>query len=309
MAEENKEKGLNRDLEDVTIKGDGDEKSSSLKESLRREVSDEYIATYQARTIMDDTLGSVILNDKETLSKVLSTIIGKTLQVVQEEVQKTILNLQGRGVRLDVLAKDEKGKLYNIEIQRDDRGATARRARYNGAIIDANFLPKGEDFEALLETYVIFITENDVLKGDYLAYHIERMVKETGKSFDDGLHIIYINTSKKDDSDLGKLVHDLTCADPTQMHNEFLAERMRLFKSRKGEQEMKTTYEEKLERLIAYERKEANEEGREEGAEENRREMSVGLCRKGFPIEIVAEVAKTTVETIQKWLDEAEAVG
>ena len=80
---------------------------------------------------------------------------------------------------------------------------------------------------------------------------------------------------------------------------------------------MKTTYEEKLERLIAYERKEANEEGlekgrdegREEGAEENRREMSVGLCRKGFPIEIVAEVAKTTVETIQKWLDEAEAVG
>ena len=35
MAEENKEKGLNRDLEDVTIKGDGDDKSSSPQESLQ----------------------------------------------------------------------------------------------------------------------------------------------------------------------------------------------------------------------------------------------------------------------------------
>lgn len=84
---------------------------------------------------------------------------------------------------------------------------------------------------------------------------------------------------------------------------------------------MKTIYEEKLERLIAYEREEANAEGRIEGREEGRmegreegeerkaREMSVGLCRKGFPIETVAEVAKTTVETIQKWLKEAEAAG
>ena len=224
MAEENKEKGLNRDLEDVTIKGDGDDKSSSPQESLRQEVRDEYIATYQNRTIMDDTLGSKILDDEATLSEVLSIIVEKSLQVVRKEMQKTIQNLQGRGIRLDVLAKDEEGKLYNIEVQRDDRGATARRARCNGAIIDSNFLPKGEDFGKLLEAYVIFITENDVLKGDYQAYHIERMVKETGKPFDDGLHIIYVNASKQEDSDMGRLVHDLTCADPDLMYSTMLAE-------------------------------------------------------------------------------------
>ena len=305
MAEENKEKGLNRDLEDVTIKGDGDDKSSSPQESLRQEVRDEYIATYQNRTIMDDTLGSKILDDEETLSEVLSIIVEKSLQVVRKEMQKTIQNLQGRGIRLDVLAKDEEGKLYNIEVQRDDRGATARRARYNGAIIDSNFLPKGEDFGKLLEAYVIFITENDVLKGDYQAYHIERMVKETGKPFDDGLHIIYVNASKQEDSDMGRLVHDLTCADPDLMYSTMLAERMRSFKFGEGVQEMKSTYES----LIARGKEIGREEGREEGEKRKAREMSVGLCQKGFSIEIVAEVANTTVETIQKWLKEAEAAG
>ena len=321
MMKEREKKALNQSLANGTIKEDGDDKSSSYQESLRREVRDEYIATYQDRTIIDDTLGSKILDDEETLSEVLSIIVEKPLQIVRKEMQKTIQNLQGRGVRLDVLAKDEEGKLYNIEVQRDDRGATARRARYNGAIIDSNFLPKGENYEKLLETYVIFITENDVLKGDYQAYHIERMVEETGKPFNDGLHIIYVNGAKQEDSAIGRLVHDLTCADPKQMHSKVLAERMRLFKSEEGAQEMKTIYEEKLERLIAYEREEANAEGRIEGREEGRmegreegeerkaREMSVGLCRKGFPIETVAEVAKTTVETIQKWLKEAEAAG
>ena len=50
---------------------------------------------------------------------------------------------------------------------------------------------------------------------------------------------------------------------------------------------MKTTYEEKLERLIAYERKEANEEGlekgREEGREEGAEENRTGNVRRLVP--------------------------
>lgn len=321
MMGKSEKKCLNQSLVDAKIKGDKANDSLPTKESLHQKHLSEFMDMLKEQTIMDDLLGSKILDDEATLSEVLSRIVEKPLQVVRREVQKSIQNLQGRGIRLDVLARDEKGKLYNIEVQRDDRGAVPQRARYNGAIIDSNFLPKGEDFGKLLEAYVIFITENDVLKGDYQAYHIERMVEETGKPFNDGLHIIYVNGAKQEDSAIGRLVHDLTCADPKQMHSKVLAERMRLFKSEEGAQEMKTIYEEKLERLIAYEREEANAEGRIEGREEGRmegreegeerkaREMSVGLCRKGFPIETVAEVAKTTVETIQKWLKEAEAAG
>lgn len=296
---------MNTGLADVTIKGDEAKDSLSPQESLDQKYPSKFMDMLQAQTIMDDLLGAKILDDETTLTEVLTKIIEKPLQVVRREVQKTIPNLQGRGVRLDILAQDKKGKLYNIEVQRDDRGAVPQRARYNGAIIDSNFLPKGEDFEKLLETYIIFITENDVLKGDYQAYHIERMVQETGRPFNDGMHIIYVNASKQEDSELGRLAHDLTCADPEQMYSKILAERMKLFKFGEGVQEMLSTYD----ALIAKGKEIGREEGREEGEKKKAREMSIGLCKKGVPIKTIAEVANTTVETIQKWLKETEAAG
>lgn len=49
-----------------------------------------------------------------------------------------------------------------MEIQRADRGAGAKRARYHSSLIDANVTEPGEKLENLAETYVIFITERDV---------------------------------------------------------------------------------------------------------------------------------------------------
>lgn len=39
-----------------------------------------------------------------------------------------------------------------------------------------------------------FITENDVMKADPPIYHIDRVIKETGKLFKDEAHIIYVNS-------------------------------------------------------------------------------------------------------------------
>ena len=66
---------------------------------------------------------------------------------------------------MDILAVDSNNRIYNIEIQRSDRGADAKRARYNSSLIDANMTEAGDKYDALTETYVIFITENDVLKA------------------------------------------------------------------------------------------------------------------------------------------------
>ena len=66
-------------------------------------------------------------------------------------------------MRLDIYATDSDNKKYNIEIQRADKGAGAKRARYNSSLIDSNILPAGFEVENLAETYVIFITENDVI--------------------------------------------------------------------------------------------------------------------------------------------------
>ena len=86
------------------------------------------------------------------------------------------------------------------------------------------------EFEELPETYVIFITENDVLGGNQPIYHINRIIEETGKAFDDGAHIIYVNGAYQDDSPLGLLMHDFSCKNPADMHYKLLADRTRYFK-------------------------------------------------------------------------------
>lgn len=123
---------------------------------------------------------------------------------------------------------------YNIEFQRKNKGAEPERARLNASMIDANVLKKGEDFTALPEVYVIFITEHDVLKGKLPIYTIERVVCETGKPFRDKQHIVYVNGAHKDaDTALGKLVHDLFCRKVEEMNYAPLAERVRHFKEDK----------------------------------------------------------------------------
>ena len=109
---------------------------------------------------------------------------------------------------------------------------SAKRARYNSALIDANVTEPGDQYEDLNETFVIFITENDVMKAGLPIYHIDRVVRETGKLFEDEEHIIYVNSQIKDETKLGRLMHDFSCTDAKDMYNKVLADRVRYFKRR-----------------------------------------------------------------------------
>lgn len=106
-------------------------------------------------------------------------------------------------MRLDILAVDEADRVYNIEVQRNDKGAGVKRARYNSSLLDANVTEPGDEYEKLNETYVIFITEHDVLGDGHPIYHIDRTVRETGALFGDESHILYVNAQIKDDTALG----------------------------------------------------------------------------------------------------------
>ena len=74
------------------------------------------------------------------------------------------------------------------------------------------------------ETFVVFITENDVIGDGLPLYTIDRQITNTGKAFDDGEHIIYVNGADKDAStELGKLMHDFFCTDPDGLSQEQIA--------------------------------------------------------------------------------------
>lgn len=183
------------------------------------------------RLLDDDFMTKCFEDDIACTEFVLHIILGnEDLHVVSAKSQYSIKNLQGRSVRLDVYAVDSTGRRYNIEIQRSGSGAGARRARHNSSMLDANILQRGQEVKDLPDTYVIFITENDIFGKGWPLYIIDRTISGSGEAFYDGSHIIYVNAECIDDTPLGKLMHDFSCTCAEDMNYKILADRVRYFK-------------------------------------------------------------------------------
>ena len=184
------------------------------------------------RLIDDDFMNACFDGYTDGAQLLLRIILNKPdIRVKSVKTQRRIKNLLGRDICLDIDADDEDGTEYNVEIQRADKGADKKRARYHSSILDAHLLSPGDDFSDLPETFVIFITENDVIGKGKPLYRIERKIEEVDEPFDDGEHIIYVNGADKNAStELGKLMHDFFCTDPDDMHYKALADKVRYFK-------------------------------------------------------------------------------
>ena len=164
--------------------------------------------------LIDDTFFSAFFDDNaEDVQYILRIILDKPdLKVLKVQTQKSVENIYGRSVRFDVFATDDNDKLYNIEVQRLNAGAIPTRTRYNSVMLDYHNLKKNAKFQEMPETFVIFITEHDVLEDGEQIYHVERMRLATKRIFPDLENIIYVNGSYKDDSGsaLGDLIHDFS---------------------------------------------------------------------------------------------------
>ena len=131
--------------------------------------NEKYLKIIRGFRLLDDDFMSKVFEDKACADLLLQIILERDDLMVQEvHGQHDIKNLQGRSIRLDILAVDETGRTDHVEIQRRDEGADAHRAS------------PGDRYDALGETYVIFITERDVLHEGLPIYHIDRYVRETG---------------------------------------------------------------------------------------------------------------------------------
>ena len=221
-------------------------------------------------TIMNDIFMRNVLKEISCTEYILQVIMNRTgLKVIDQTLQKDYKNLQGRSAILDCVAKDAENNHFNVEIQGENDGASPKRARYHCGLLDMNLLNPGDLFDSLPETYVIFITKNDVLGYNLPINHIRRRSNETGEIFQDGQHILYVNSKKQDDTELGRLMHDL--------HNEGVE---------RGEQS-------------GFLR------GEQSGELKKARETTLALLEMGMSVKQIAKAVNLSVETIQNWISEA----
>ncbi len=206
--------------------------------SILREQDEQRLRGF--RLLDDDFMKMVFDNNKEATELLLNVFFERNdMKVLSVVSQREIKNPNGRSVRLDIYAVDSTGRHYDIEVQRQDKGAGERRARFNSSMLDSKLLNAGQNPDELPDSYVIFITENDVRKQNRPIYRFSRMDEETKEIFEDGSHIIYVNGAyKNDETPIGQLMHDFRCVEAEDMHNKVLADKVRYFKETEGGREV-----------------------------------------------------------------------
>ena len=262
-----------------------------------------YRSTIAELTIMSDIFARNVLKEKTCTEYLLETILGEEKVTVLEQVlQMDYKNLQGRSAILDCVARDRKNRIVNIEIQNEGEGASPERARYHSGLMDMNTLNPGQDFDELPESYMIFITRDDVLGYELPIYHIDRIIKEVKDDFMDEAHIIYVNSKRQDDTELGRLMHDLHCKNAKDMYSKVLADRV---------YELKETQEgvefmcHEMEQIMCQEMEQIRKQAYSEGIEKSKRETVLSLTEMGLPVEKIAKAVNLSVQEVQKWIDES----
>ena len=255
------------------------------------------LETIQGFRLIDDTYFNTFMEDNfEGMGLFLRIILqDPALHVTEIQTQREVSNIYGRSVRFDVFTKSADGTICNTEVQRTDAWATPERARFNSSMMDTLTVKKGFEWgkDHLPPMRVIFITEHDVLGGGASIYHSYRTIAEMGhERLADDAEIIYVNASfQDDDTALGRLMHDMFCANPSDMYYQELAERSQYFKTnRHGGMKMCKAMEDLMEEII------------EESRVEEKQKIILNLIKKGMSLQFVADVTGWTIEQIQSFL-------
>ena len=265
-----------------------------------------YRAILQKLTLMNDVFMRNVFKKRECTEYVLQVIMNKKgLKITDQVLQKDYKNLQGRSAVLDCVARDIDGRQMNVEIQQENEGASPKRARYHSGLMDMNTLNPGQDFDELPESYVIFITRDDMLGYGLQIYHVNRKIEEVGEEFKDEAHIIYVNSKIQNDTELGRLMHDLHCKNAADMYSGILADRVRELKeTQKGMVIMCNELEE-----IYSEGVESGERrGIEKGELKKAREATISLAKMGLPVDKIAQAVNVNIDTVQEWIEESLSV-
>ena len=157
---------------------------------------------------IDDIMFRKMAEDIGFCHEILRVILDdQNLVVLNNTPQYAVTNLQGRSVILDAHCRLGDGREINIEVQKANDDNHQKRVRYNGAVLTANITDHGTKFENVPNVCVVFISRFDMFKDGLPLYHVDRVIRETGKTVDNGFEEVYVNAAVDDGSDVAELMN------------------------------------------------------------------------------------------------------
>ena len=210
-----------------------------------------------------------------------------------------------KGVRLDILAADEKNTHYNVEMQVFRKRKPGKRSRYYHSQIDMDLLRSGQDYEELPDSYVIFICNFDPFYRKKYRYTFDMTCREDGDvALEDGSHTVFLSTCGENENEVpAELVKFLKYVkaglkESSEDFQDSFVKRVQIaVRNVKASREMEEQYM-LLEELIKEEREQALAEGRELGLTEgiSQGQISSILELLSYLGEVPEEIKETVSE-------------
>ena len=155
-------------------------------------------------TFKDGYLFGTVMLNKEICQEVLEAILDIKITDIQFiELEKISQNgYENKSVRFDVILKDDKGNIYNIEMQVSPKGkwSLGKRTRYYQIMIDSLMLKKGDDYSKLKKSIIIFICPFQLFDKKRQVYTFNTYCEEDKNlKLNDETTKIFISTKNKKD--------------------------------------------------------------------------------------------------------------
>ena len=284
------------------------------REVERCRVAEKYTITPLSELpLHNDFMFSQVMRSEEICQLFLEELLGVNIQRIEFiDRQKDLSDsYEYHGIRLDVYLKDEKGTVFNVEIQAERRDDLPRRVRFYQSGIDRGELPKGADYAILSESYIIFVCNFDY-------FHIGKAVGErvsflrgTAVPYEDGSHVFFLNSRYQEANASTAILEFLDLVrtnDVEKPYNTSLGrkakERMQEVRSDKELEVSYMTIAQKMldERRIGY--LDGVQEGMEKGMEKGLRMAIISLKGIVDP-SVIAERFKMSLEQVMDILNQA----
>lgn len=253
----------------------------------------------------------VVSENKDICLEILQIIlpelnITRIVEIRSEDTRKDSRVL--RGVRFDVYVEDDKGRMYDIEMQVNNNHDLGKRLSYYQSNLVRQSLTEGQSFLERVDTYVIFICDYDFGGSGLPRYTTRLILDENGKTIDTGEHNVILNAKAKDFAGVSEKLKafleyvnsSLVTSDLTQ-RIETSVKNLKKSVERKGSY---MTYEQEMLTREYYARKEGKEEGKKDLLEKAIKKLSKQGHDKAKIVEMISSVNDVSQDEVSKIYDE-----
>ncbi len=217
--------------------------------------NEEMLNALKEMNMFSDVFFKEVVRDFDCACYLLEAIIPGA-DVVESCVQKDVSNPIGRSNRADLLMKDRRGMIYNLECQREKGGFPPKRSRFYKSLITSMDTPKNIVFKDVIDVNIIIFYEKDPCGSGKDSYEWVTLVND--ELVDHGERVIYVNGEANSDTSIGRVARDMRETDPNKIESEVLRKRIKFLKeTQEGRNTMCTI----MERFY----KQGIEEGKEQG--------------------------------------------